>query len=474
MNKNCRQVSDALKKTIAGRQFFKCANRPNSNLKGLNNYKCLLWQRTDEHKGCFDESGYDIDHILEYSISKDDNDTNLQALCIACHRVKTKTFMSTKQNIKQPQYYIEKKKDYHEKMLMFTYYIIKSKDIIIGEFETCIDIDLLCLRNIHVMCKYASDIHKIGKLLINYINNVTDDSVYIHQIDDDINIYNDVFGCSCQCSDCPYDRPTIESDNNTDNESSYDSNDEIISIELQQKTLKEIEIKNKKYNDFHSHLQATDEWRNLIENNYNVFKASGYYMFTKSITANKKKFKHECIIEYEGGTDSEHTALPIRHIVKRNIRIFKDVYTYKHYDYTKRLINEPVITIQFDEPLIICGNHDDLRFILKINKDMYTYNNFDRDYRINKCLHNINMDELDKKYGSIFTVPCSTYIFSLSMNIIKESCYKELKKLFINITDVFNPSKCKPYEKYKITNCKKKSYRDKYTVKYITPILDTN
>jgi len=91
-----RKVTDALKKQIAGRQRFKCANKPGFTLTGLENYDCPLWKINDDDKGSFDESSYEIDHIIEHCISKNDNENNLQALCKNCHVVKTKRFMQRK------------------------------------------------------------------------------------------------------------------------------------------------------------------------------------------------------------------------------------------------------------------------------------------------------------------------------------------------------------------------------------------
>lgn len=89
-----RKVSEAVKKRIAGKQRFKCNNSPDKKIRGLENYKCRLWELADDKdRGIFDESGYDIDYILEHSISANDNEENLQALCKSCHIVKTKKFM---------------------------------------------------------------------------------------------------------------------------------------------------------------------------------------------------------------------------------------------------------------------------------------------------------------------------------------------------------------------------------------------
>ena len=64
----------------------------NSNLKNLEDYICPFWNKQDD-SGCFDESGYEIDHIEEHCINGNDSPENLQALCKCCHIVKTKRFM---------------------------------------------------------------------------------------------------------------------------------------------------------------------------------------------------------------------------------------------------------------------------------------------------------------------------------------------------------------------------------------------
>src|SRR5579864_7309235 len=93
-----RKVIESTKKSVAGRQFYKCANSPGSNALGTNDYKCPLWDREGSNKGNFDESGYEIDHIVEHSISGNDDIENLQALCKMCHSTKTKRFMRTKKS----------------------------------------------------------------------------------------------------------------------------------------------------------------------------------------------------------------------------------------------------------------------------------------------------------------------------------------------------------------------------------------
>jgi hypothetical protein len=95
-----RKVTYAMKKMVAGNQYYKCNNEPNSNLKGLDNYKCPLWEKGGKNAGSFDATGYEIDHIIEWSVTKNDNIDNLQALCIMCHKYKTKKFMMD--NIEKP------------------------------------------------------------------------------------------------------------------------------------------------------------------------------------------------------------------------------------------------------------------------------------------------------------------------------------------------------------------------------------
>lgn len=88
-----RNVSEAKKKSVAGKQNFKCANKPDANITRIEDYRCPLWEKQGDNQGCFDESGYDIDHIVEHALTYDDSIKNLQALCKSCHSVKTKRFL---------------------------------------------------------------------------------------------------------------------------------------------------------------------------------------------------------------------------------------------------------------------------------------------------------------------------------------------------------------------------------------------
>ena len=98
--------TDAQKRLIAGHQSFKCANNPSSNINGLETYRCPLWQKSDkDNPGSFDQSGFELDHIIELCESSDNTMDNFQALCKSCHCVKTKKFLMKKgNNIYHPIY----------------------------------------------------------------------------------------------------------------------------------------------------------------------------------------------------------------------------------------------------------------------------------------------------------------------------------------------------------------------------------
>lgn len=74
-------LSKVVKQQISESQKNICA--------GVRNYDCPM-------KGsCWDESGYDVDHIVEFSLTKCNDPNNLQALCKSCHSTKTKRYMSS-------------------------------------------------------------------------------------------------------------------------------------------------------------------------------------------------------------------------------------------------------------------------------------------------------------------------------------------------------------------------------------------
>jgi hypothetical protein len=101
--KRSKRVSTGMKNTIAARQQFRCNNSPDGPIfgngwDGFNNYKCPMW-RIPEQRGRFDDSSYEIDHIIEKNSNNGkkmfnvNDNKNLQALCPCCHNFKTRAFM---------------------------------------------------------------------------------------------------------------------------------------------------------------------------------------------------------------------------------------------------------------------------------------------------------------------------------------------------------------------------------------------
>jgi len=77
-----RNVTESQKKRVAGRQRYTCA-------ASIPEYTCPMRGEP------FDESGYEIDHIKELREGGTNEESNLQALCIMCHRVKTSRMSSS-------------------------------------------------------------------------------------------------------------------------------------------------------------------------------------------------------------------------------------------------------------------------------------------------------------------------------------------------------------------------------------------
>lgn len=87
-----RYISVQIKQEILENQKYKCANKPTVYLYNIEGYKCKLWQNK-ENPGLMAKGGYEIDHRIEFALTRDNDIMNLQALCPECHKVKTKNFM---------------------------------------------------------------------------------------------------------------------------------------------------------------------------------------------------------------------------------------------------------------------------------------------------------------------------------------------------------------------------------------------
>ena len=95
-----RTIPPKIRWKISAKQKHRCNNSPGSNIRNLNDFECPLW-KNDENPGLFDENGFDVDHIMEFSLTQDNSEENLQALCITCHKEKTRIFNESRfKNIK--------------------------------------------------------------------------------------------------------------------------------------------------------------------------------------------------------------------------------------------------------------------------------------------------------------------------------------------------------------------------------------
>jgi 5-methylcytosine-specific restriction endonuclease McrA len=82
---NRKIIPSSVRKELLERNV--CANVPGNFAPGCKDYYCPMWK---SNGGYFDESGKQIDHIVEVTHGGSNDITNLQVLCPCCHAVKTK------------------------------------------------------------------------------------------------------------------------------------------------------------------------------------------------------------------------------------------------------------------------------------------------------------------------------------------------------------------------------------------------
>lgn len=92
MKHHTRYISDKNKQIILKRQKYRCANSPGANLFRIGDWPCLLWE--GNRNGVFMDNMYEFDHVVEFSLTKDNNIDNISAICALCHSYKTKNFQS--------------------------------------------------------------------------------------------------------------------------------------------------------------------------------------------------------------------------------------------------------------------------------------------------------------------------------------------------------------------------------------------
>jgi 5-methylcytosine-specific restriction endonuclease McrA len=86
-----RIISLDIRKELLNKEV--CDNRPEKPAVGCKGYLCPLWK---SNGGFFDESGKQIDHIVEFCHGGTNDIFNLQVLCPCCHAVKTKRAQTQK------------------------------------------------------------------------------------------------------------------------------------------------------------------------------------------------------------------------------------------------------------------------------------------------------------------------------------------------------------------------------------------
>ena len=86
MSNKRKYINSETRNILLSQQF--CANSPTNPAPGCRGYLCPLWN--GPRLGEFDESGSELDHIIEVTCGGTNDITNLQKLCPCCHSVKTK------------------------------------------------------------------------------------------------------------------------------------------------------------------------------------------------------------------------------------------------------------------------------------------------------------------------------------------------------------------------------------------------
>ncbi len=85
---NRTRLSQYLRENVLKKQRYTCANKPGNNCVGCEGFLCPKWSET-EYRGTFNTDGIQFDHVKPLSISHNNEEYNIQALCPSCHAHKT-------------------------------------------------------------------------------------------------------------------------------------------------------------------------------------------------------------------------------------------------------------------------------------------------------------------------------------------------------------------------------------------------
>jgi len=200
-------VSEAKKQQVALGQRYKCANKPGSNLRNLENYLCPLWKIKDYYAGSFDGAGYRINHIIERAENGTDDLANLQALCPMCHSYKTNVYaVGDPKSLYNPKTNARKRKYENNKYLIGkttdefgTNRIIIKKELALHLLKQIDDLNKNEVESLMEIIKNINDA-KILNIITRLLNltfcfgNKIDNQVIINKIKNDAEAEKILFG----------------------------------------------------------------------------------------------------------------------------------------------------------------------------------------------------------------------------------------------------------------------------------------
>jgi len=440
--KQNRLLSESVKKRIAGKQYYQCANEY-SNLKGLEGFDCPLWQLDGKKKGNFNEAGYEIDHKTEYSITHDDSEENLQALCTMCHIVKTKRFLTNRAKENRQIDRIYKLKEISivptdEQRTTYAKIVsceIRYKNDLIGSFKTWFDFGFnteMLINKISLKEEYYDEklISFIVKKMVQYCE------------EDNKIPKSYVFNCGGIELINGSESSSLEADESISSESveiipKKSSKDRLLEYENKYKHLKEIFSKELLNNDKYIYFDIVKNYEHYRLTGIEIMNLVGprYVVMHKNLINKKLKNSKTCEISllfdiprYKNilfHHESDPKVDP-----KRDENNSKMLTCKRKFLVTKtKKSNNKMIEIMFDEPIVYMSNDgsvDDIHMKFIVNGKDYTpsikhANLFSFEYRLNKLFGSVNDP------GIIGSENINMYIYSIDgfsyYENVEPSCY---------------------------------------------------